>query len=114
MDIIDRNVSEKPKDFQFNYDLVKHYVDTNTGNIRELIDFSLNYTQPESICTNKTIESLLRLNEVELYILFTLLIFNGSIRLDYLMEFARHANISHLDEALKALFDKFLIKKNNK
>lgn len=113
VDIIDRNVSEKPKDFQFNYDLVKHYVDTNTGNIRELIDFSLNYTQPESICTNKTIESLLRLNEVELYILFTLLIFNGSIRLDYLMEFAMHANISHLDEALKALFDKFLIKKNN-
>lgn len=29
------------------------------------------------------------------------------------MEFARHANISRLDETLKALFDKFLIKKNN-
>ena len=109
-DIIDHKISSKPKDFQFNYDLITHYVESNTGNIRELIDFSLNYNKTEKINVDKTLEVVLQLSEIELYVLYILLIFDGCVDYKYLVNISDYAKINNFKKALKNLFIKHLVK----
>ncbi len=79
-DIIDKKVPIKPKSFGFNKDMVDHYLARNTGNIRELIDFSLSYSPTEKkINDNKTIRNILALSREELFVLYCILVFNGKI-----------------------------------
>lgn len=113
-DIIDKKVYDKPKSFEFNHDLVSYYMAKNTGNIRELIDFSLNYEQNETITNNQTIETLLKLDEKELFVLFVLLEFDGHIEMEYLVEIFQYAKVENIGELIEKLKVKHLISCNDK
>ncbi len=109
IDIIDKKISDKPKEFDFNKNLINHYIENNSGNIRELIDYSINYNKTIISDPDKTLECLLNLSDKELSIIITIVEFDGKMKLQYLRDLTKYARLYQLDDIFESLIQKKLI-----
>lgn len=79
----------------FNQDLTSFYKDQNTGNLREIIDFTLNYQDGFYLSENgETLKLIRSLSNLELIVLFTVIYVNESYTGDQIINFWSERNFS--------------------
>lgn len=112
--IIDTIVYDRPKNIEFITDLVGYYQSSNSGNIRELIDFSVNYKETRCNSSNQTLESVLRLDDKEIVALCIILLFNGDIAKTYIEDILKSVSVFNTDVVIQDLEHKRLVNVSKK
>ena len=80
VDIIDKQFPNKPQDLNFNVNLLHQYKLDQAGNIRKLIDYTINYSPEKPISESPTLKNILDLSSVvSKYILAILIHCNGEV-----------------------------------
>lgn len=98
IDIIEQNFPDKPQNINFNIDLLKEYKKDKYGNIRKLIDFTVNY-DPVNVTKDisPTLNNLLALGKISKYIFSIILNCNGEILFKELMELLESNSVINHD-----------------
>ena len=104
VDVIDKQFSNKPQDLNFNINLLNQYKSDPVGNIRKLIDYTINYSSNDNYSTEKkisespTLKNILNLkNIVSKYIFAILVHCNGETSKDLLNTLFESMNINLYD-----------------
>lgn len=116
VDIIDQNLVKKPKCENFNVDLIKFYQKQNSGNIREVFDYSRNYESynESNATTDATYAIIKNLGDTAMFILFILLRFSGSISRDNLNSTFNAGNSRRdIDAGISELLDYDFVEVND-
>lgn len=82
--IIDQSIYDKPTAVDFNKNLIDFYVKQNTGNIRELMDYTRSYDWAVNNATNPTLYILKNLSDSAQIILYIIALYMGSISISVL------------------------------
>ena len=112
IDIIDKNFPNKPQNINFNIDLLKEYKKDKSGNIRKLIDYTLNYNPIDKIKEiSPTLNNLLTLEEISKYIFSIILNCNGEIQLKELHDLLESSLVMNddINRAFNELTNKHII-----
>ena len=99
IDVVTRHVTELPKDLDFSINLLHYYKSTSSGNLRQLIDYSLNYskTSVEHDISNATLMNLKSLSSEAKYLLALIVLNNGKINIDMAIKISQQRRNSNLD-----------------
>lgn len=109
IDIVDKSIYQKPKAPEFNKDLINFYLSTNTGNIREVLDFTRSYKESTNVTISPTLIILETLNDSALFILFTISLFGGTVSKTILNNICRKEAWVNLEKEIPQLLSKDLI-----
>lgn len=112
IDIIDKNFPNKPQNINFNIDLLKEYKKDKSGNIRKLIDYTINYNPIDKIKEiSPTLNNLLTLEEISKYIFSIILNCNGEIQLKELHDLLESSLVMNddINRAFNELTNKHII-----
>lgn len=111
IDIIDKQFPNKPQDLSFNINLINLYKSDSAGNIRKLIDYTINYSPKTIFSESPTLENLLSLSIISKYILAILINCSGELNIEVFQTLIQLMNISKVDNevALSELLDRQII-----
>lgn len=104
VDVIDKQFPYKPQDLNFNINLLNQYKSDPVGNIRKLIDYTINYSSNDNYSSKKkisdspTLKNILNLkNIVSKYIFAILVHCNGEASKDLVNTLLESININLFD-----------------
>lgn len=110
-DAVSKHMRVPNNNWDFNIKLQEHYEEKNSGNIREMLDFSLCYTgekQEDNINKQYTLKNIISLPDDAKLVLSFIVNANGCISKEMLYKVSNNINLD-TDKAIKILASKLII-----
>lgn len=116
IDIIDHHFPNKPQDLDFNISLLNHYKSNANGNLRQLVDYTINYVPENKQCKTPTTDNLIAMRKTSKYAFSILVYCNGEISLELFQNlfFEMQISLKETEETLTDLCSREIIDIQNK